>query len=193
MSYLIIGVILLVVVAPIFAILPSTRQRQQARMRKEARAGGVSVELTSIEDPDPDPERYLTATGRPMERRLAVVAWRVTRKRPQDWRLAPQINWTYERVSGAAEANLPQGWRGQFETSVEDEGDSELNGAAELDSLLRASLDDLPGDVAKIEETKYLVSVYWNERNEADAVRIITFLKRCTAVDVNRSTDNEEG
>jgi len=51
MVYLIIGLAVLFIVVPILAVLPSPRQREQLAMRNAARAAGVLVELTSIDDP----------------------------------------------------------------------------------------------------------------------------------------------
>ena len=81
MSYLIVILILFFVVAPIVAILPSKRQKQQMAFRQSARAAGVSVALVKIEDPDSDRDKYLSATGRPLPRDLACVAYRRPRKK----------------------------------------------------------------------------------------------------------------
>ena len=59
MIYLIIGFALLLIIAPIFAILPSARQKEQMNMRRKAMAEGVSVELTSIQDPVPNQDKYI--------------------------------------------------------------------------------------------------------------------------------------
>ncbi|HCC44491.1 MAG TPA: hypothetical protein DEQ32_08855, partial [Gammaproteobacteria bacterium] len=60
MVYLIIGIVLLIVLVPIFSVLPSARQKQQMMMRQTARAAGVSVDLTIIDDPNPDQDKYLS-------------------------------------------------------------------------------------------------------------------------------------
>ena len=52
MVYVLIGVILLAIIVPIISVLPSARQKERMQMRMVARAAGVSVELTSIDDPN---------------------------------------------------------------------------------------------------------------------------------------------
>jgi hypothetical protein len=51
--YVLVGVILIVIIVPIISVLPSARQKERMQMRMIARAAGVSVELTSIDDPNP--------------------------------------------------------------------------------------------------------------------------------------------
>ena len=93
MVYVLIGVILIVVIVPIISVLPSARQKEQMQMRMIARAAGVSVELTSIDDPNPKQGKYIAYTGKPIPPVLKVVAYRLQRKRARDWRHLPKVSW----------------------------------------------------------------------------------------------------
>lgn len=178
MTWVIIGGILALVIAPLFAILPNARQRQQARMRAAARAAGINVSITTIEDPDPDPERYVSASGRSLERKLPVTAWGRPRSRPRDWRKRQQPEWAFARVEGTQEAGLPPGW-------------SEVNPMAgeEMQALRKgviAALDQLPDDVVQVGEQGFVVSVYWHERSEETFDTVAGFLQDAAGATVFR-------
>ena len=49
--------------------------------RRTAMASGVNVELVSITDPDLDPKKYRSSTGKPLPRNLSLVAYRMHRQR----------------------------------------------------------------------------------------------------------------
>ena len=100
MVYLLIGGILLLIVAPIIRILPSRRQKEQMALRRTASSNGLTVELTHIDDPDPDPEKYLSNTGRPLPRVMAVIAYRKPVKKPAEWRRIPAVDWCVVRRQG---------------------------------------------------------------------------------------------
>ena len=67
MIYIIIGLVLLLIAAPIIAVLPSKRQKEQMKLRQQAMAQGISVELTSIDDPIPEQKKYITGTGKQLK------------------------------------------------------------------------------------------------------------------------------
>ncbi|MEX0940919.1 MAG: hypothetical protein WD002_00065 [Pseudomonadales bacterium] len=175
MAYLAIAVILLVIIAPILAILPSKRQKEQMFLRKKAMADGFSVELTRIDDPDPDPEKYLSNTGKPLERVMSVAAYRFPRRKPPDWRRLPNINWALVRRRNAVGQGLPANW-------VWDEPPpGEMS--RELRAYIAGSLQKLPDDVVRVDESKYVISVYWTERGgEVGVAAIITFVKACAEI-----------
>lgn len=175
MVYLIIGVILLLVIAPIFAVLPSGRQKERMALRKLAMSKGFTVALTRIEDPDPDPGKYLTNTGKPIDRVMDAVAYRAVRRRPSNWRQLPRTDWSVVRRRDATSADLPPGWA--FE------GDASLQISNDFKGFLSTHLANLPADVLKVDEENFYVSVYWNEHGGADAVNdIIGFLNACREI-----------
>ena len=171
MSYLIIGFILILIIAPVFAILPSARQKEQMRLRKQAMESGISVELTSIRDPIPRQDKYISNTGKSLEPIVKLVAYRMPRTKPRHWRLSPAIDWALER--GDAEMpDLPGLWRWS-------ESKPETLSEA-MNEFLRNELISLPDDVVKIEELNYVMSIYWHERSgEVGLASILRFLNGC--------------
>ena len=109
MIYLIITLVLLVALAPIFAILPSARQKAQMKMRDAARQAGISVKITVIDDPNPRQEKYLSqTTGRMMPARLKLACYRLQLPTP-----VMDIHWRYERKPAAAGQATGAGVKGQ--------------------------------------------------------------------------------
>ena len=175
MVYIIIVVVLIMIIAPIIAVLPSTRQKEQMALRRTAMALGFSVQLTRIDDPDPDPEKYLSNTGKPLERVMSVVAYRLPRKRPKDWRRLPQIDWCLVRKHDATMPDLPPGWVWELHP-----GDRV---SPEFLKFLTTQVNRLPADIVRIEEAGYLISAYWNEHGGEDAVNAITkFITECAGI-----------
>ena len=175
MVYLAIAVVLILIIAPIFAILPSKRQKEQMALRRIAMSEGLSVELTRIEDPDPDPQKYLSNTGKPLERVMAVIAYRYARRRPANWRQVARVDWCLVRRQGAGGEGLPPNWT--WEAGTTDRLSSAMR------SFIGDNLAKLPNDVVRVEEINYVISVYWNEQGGTEAVNaIIGFVKDCALV-----------
>jgi hypothetical protein len=160
--YVLIGVILLAIIVPILLVLPSTRQKERMQMRMIARAAGVSVELTSIDDPNPKQDKYITYTGKRIPAVLKVVAYRLQRKREREWRQLPKVSWCLSK-------DLDNNWHWK----------SELNRAMnkELAGWLQDVAPGLPADVIQIEEDSYTISVYWHERIKGEEQVVLDFLK----------------
>lgn len=186
MVYVLIGVAILFIVGPIIAVLPSKRQREQMAMRKQAMARGVSIEFTSIEDPDPDPEKYLSNTGKPLERIKKVVAYRILRPKPSGWRQMPRIDWCVVRAGDSPGDELADGW--QWEKRLPP---PEMSN--ELRSFLANRLQKMPNDVVRVDEVRFVISVYWNERGGEQALlEIMDFLSECTGINPAKPTAESE-
>ena len=76
MVYLLIGLVLLMLIAPIVLILPGKSQKQIMAVRRAAMARGISVELTTIDDPNPDQDKYRTSTGQALPPKLQIAAYK---------------------------------------------------------------------------------------------------------------------
>ncbi len=164
MVYVLIGVILLAIIVPIISVLPSARQKERMQMRMVARAAGVSVELTSIDDPNPKQDKYIGNTGKPIPAVLKVVAYRLQRKRERDWRELPKVSWCLLK-------DLENNW------CWKSEPDPLMN--KELAEWLWEIAPSLPADVVQIEEDSYTLCVYWHERTRGDEQAVLDFLKDC--------------
>jgi len=184
MVYLGIAFVVLLIVAPIIALLPSARQKEQMALRKAARERGLRTELTTIEDPDPDPGKYRSVTGKELPRELKCIAYRRPRPRPAGWRWLPAMEWAVVRGE-PADGALPDGWR----------WDVPLPPAAsdELRSTLVSTLESLPDDVVKVDESHYIVSVYWLERGGMEAgEQVARALETLTATEAHAPRPAED-
>lgn len=176
MTYVIIGVVLLLIIVPIFSVLPSVRQRQQMAMRMAARGEGVSVELTTIKDPNPDQEKYISHIGKRIEPDLKVAAYRVQRHRESGWRQLQQVNWCLKKdLAGAWH------WDQPAHPAMSDE----------LQRFLDEQVPALPEDVEQVHEVGYNIVVYWHERNAGDEKVVFDFLKQCAALPLRKPSKDE--
>lgn len=149
-------------------LLPSARQKEQMALRNRARAQGLQVELTRIDDPDPEPGKYITLTGKPLDPILKCIAYRIPRKRLRDWRRQPIVNWKVFRKRGAMSDGLPADWE-WHETSLE-------TLPQQLRSRIKEGLPTLPADVVVVDEKNYQVSIYWHERGGETGLEALTHL-----------------
>jgi len=163
--YVIIGAILVAIIVPMISVLPSARQKERMQMRMIARAAGVSVELTSIDDPNPQQEKYIAYTGKRIPSVLKVVAYRLPRKRERGWRHLPKVSWCMFK-------DLDNNWRWKSERN------EVMN--KQLVGWLEDVAPNLPADVVQIEENSCNISVYWHERSKGDEEVVLGFLKNST-------------
>lgn len=166
MTYVIIALVLLAIIAPIIRVLPSKEQKERMSKRRLAMSEGIGVELVKIEDPDTDPQKYRSSTGKALDRELSVVAYRLHRGRgvkkqePIHWQLVKH------QAKGRVSFEGPWYWSSPAVTLE----------AGALRDHLSDQLANLPADVVQIEEKNQFVSVYWHEQGEVSEV--IDFLKR---------------
>lgn len=172
MVYVIIAIVFLMIAAPIVAVLPSKRDKARMVKRRAAMKKGIIVEMTSIEDPDPDLEKYLSSTGKPLERKLGVAAYRLQRRKAPDHEARAEAKWAAVGYPARKRIAITERWVWL---------DAEPGpGQKEIKTFLGANLDHLPPDVVKAEEKNFFISVYWQEDGEVQEV--IDFLERCATV-----------
>jgi hypothetical protein len=172
----------LLIIGPAFALLPSARQKEQIAMRRFAMGEGAVVELTKTDDPDPDGDDYLTATGKPLPQVLSVVAYRLHRPPSTHWRKMDPIDWCVVRRQ-AAVSPVP-GW--EWLTSPQ-----QVN--PDFTAYLTAAVGRLPADVVKVEEKASVISVYWKEvGGAASAEVIVDFLKATRDVPVHLPLEEDD-
>lgn len=175
MIYFFIGLAILLIIGPIFALLPSKRQKAQLALRNVARKRGLAVELTQIDDPDPQPGDYISATGKRLPQVKKCIAYRVQRKPQETWQNLPNINWAIARKSETSD-DLAEGW-----CWIDTDSDTlSPQFVQTLKNLLRL----LPADTFKVDEVGSVASIYWTEQgDEQDVAAIHEFLAHVVAVD----------
>ena len=172
MEYLIIVGILLMVVAPVIAVLPNPSQRKKMVLRKAAMSLGINVEITSIDDPDPLQAKYLSSSGKRLPSNLKVVAYRVHCVRPTEWDDPRRRNWVIERRLDNEEGELPGAWCWGSEQPPEL--------SAKLLSFIVLNLESLPQDVIRVDERSRIISIYWQELGDEQGLQTIHyFLENC--------------
>lgn len=183
MAYIIIAVVLALIIVPIIAVLPSARQKEQMNMRKHAMGEGVSVELRTIDDPNPDQEKYVSHTGKQLPRDLKVVAYRLQRRREGDWRRLPKVEWRLQRKQNPPEGNefVDFVW---VRKPVDDMSD-------ELIECIESRINQLPDDVEQVEEVGYIITIDWHEKTVGQEQIVIDFLKHCAAVPLHKPDDTD--
>jgi hypothetical protein len=172
MVYLLIAIVILMIAAPIMAVLPSKRDKARMQKRRLAMGRGIGVEMTNIEDPDLDPDKYRSSTGKPLARRLSVVAYRLQRRKAAGQSERQEARWLALAYPAKKRTSITERWCWQ-----------DLPPDASMDKIeafLASHLDQLPADVVQVEEKNYFISVYWHEIGEVQEV--IEFLEGCAQI-----------
>ena len=165
MVYLFIGLVMLMLIAPIVSILPGKSQKQIMAIRRAAMARGISVELTTIDDPNPNQEKYRTSTGHPLPAKLQVAAYKGLIRLQSSQ--VPAESFQVQRTPGDGETRP-----GAFHTITE----TPLSGAG-LDFLAQFAVG-LPETVQQIVWDGRYLKVFWVERPEMDlGEKIFTFIE----------------
>lgn len=180
MIYLMIALVLLFILVPIISVLPSRRQRERMKMRQQAMAEGIAVQITTMEALAPAQQEG--GRQRQVSRR-EVVGYRIQRPRPSNWRQAPKVDWCLRRAPQEQEQEQKQEQEQGNLTVVE------LPRAAmaeELLAFLEARVPGLPEDVEQVEERAYNLTVYWHEKQLGSERQVIDFLKECSELPAHR-------
>ena len=160
MTWLIIGVVLLVAFGPVLWLIPSKKDKRLAGLRERARVEGFVVELNRLPNLDPTAEERVSAGGRPrvaviecsgysysMARNLEFLpTWRLLQTRQE---LPPETQ---------SSKNRRPGW--EFETGRQPEREH-------LSAMLDATdevLEALPDDVVGLEVARRRLTFYWLEK-----------------------------
>ena len=172
MTWLIIGVVLLVAFGPVMWLLPSKRDRRLAALRERARREGLIVELRRLPKLDPTPEERVSAGGKVRDPVVECMAYSLTLPR----RLRMLEGWRILRHAGAVDDKVPRaGWvvdPGMFAARPH---------VARVAQWLEPLLGELPDDVIGVELTAGSAGVYWLEKgasSEATVGRLAELLRQ---------------
>ena len=160
MIWLIIGVILLAAFGPIFWMVPSRSDRRLAKMRARARALGIQVEMTQLDDLVAEPEARVSAGGVRRDPKVSCAAYRLGLRRLA--RAAP--HWQILRMPDSVDGPI-RGWQWD---AVPSEG-SRLGDA---DYWMRVAdlAAKLPVDALALAADLSEVSCWWRERTGTEDV-----------------------
>ena len=148
MAYLIIALVLALIIAPLFSILPSKAARQIMVVRRAAMARGIAVELTTIDDPNPNQEKYRSNTGRQLAAKLSVGAYKGVARKSSKYPA-----WSVVRQGSPTEDSDVSGFRPATETPI----------PSDLRLFLTEAAKDLPSSVHQIAWDGRQLVVFWVE------------------------------
>ncbi|MCV6589924.1 MAG: hypothetical protein OIF57_13020 [Marinobacterium sp.] len=156
MKWTIIVFIMLSLVGSMMWMMPSPRQKFQAKLRLEARKLGYQVQLVRLKAP--------RAEGETEEETSTVTAYRLMRTNMDRKESDALIPWQAHRVQAIACDGLPQGWSWAW-------GEGELS-EKQL-TLLADVIKALPEDVVALESSPVQVSAFWKEEGEIETLEQI--------------------
>lgn len=159
MKWTIIVLIVMSLIGSMLWVMPSPRQRYQADLRMRARKAGIQVQLARLELP--------RAKGETEGETLSVPAYRflrqnLDRQEKENWQ-----RWEVLRLETLNQEGLPAGWSWRDEHMA-------LQGSAL--ATVHALLEQLPDDVLAVESTPLHLTLFWQERGEADRLETLKSL-----------------
>jgi len=170
MTWVLIGVILLLAFGPVLWLVPSRKDRRLTALRAQGRAEGLVVEIRRIPKPDPRPEERVSAGGKVRTPTLETAVYGLTMHR----KLRHLPGWRIIRMETDDADPLP-GWR--YDRRPTGEGRRYLEPMIEL---ARTLIEALPDDVVALEVEARMLYVYWLEKpgsNVSVVTEIATDLK----------------
>ena len=143
MSYLIIAVVVIVVLSPVFWIMPSPAQKRQMQLRQHAMTLGFIVKIADL------PQSHLAKVRKEkVEQGVTYrLPWAVKRKHPQN------IDYLLMRNSEEAPLCFDNSSFGQ-----------------QMHLLMQDTLLQLPDSVVALEYANPGLAVYWHERGDVELV-----------------------
>ena len=143
MSYLIIAVVVLMVLSPIFWIMPSPKQKRQMQLRQKAMALGLIVKIADL----PQQHRAKVRQEKAEQGVTYLLPWEVKRKHPEG------VEYLLMRDPG----DTPSSFDGSAF-------------AQQMQALMQAALQQLPDSVVALDYAKPGLSLYWRERGDIEVV-----------------------
>ncbi len=175
MTWVIIGLVLVVAFGPILWLVPSKRDKRLSAMRARARSEGLVVEVRRIPKPDPQPEDRVNAGGKVRSPMLECASYGLAL--PRSLRVLP----AWRMVRRAAERSPDPFPDWQYDLRPKGEGRSYLDAVL---TLAAEALGRLPEDVVALEVSPRMVLAYWLERpgsNEASVPVLAATLRDLAA------------
>jgi len=153
MKWAIIVLIMLSLVGSMMWVMPTPRQRFQAKLRLEARKHGLQVSLGHLALP--------RAQGEMEAEELKCPVYRLPRTNLARSERDSFMGWTVARVQAIANEGLPAGW--SWVKGERTLAPARLNQLSEW-------LESLPKEVEAIESDQIHLALYWREPERAGAL-----------------------
>ncbi len=153
LTWLIIAVALFAAFGPLLWMMPSRSDRRLSKMRTRARAHGIQVEMTQLDDLAAEPHARVSAGGVKLEPKVMCAAYRLGMRRLA--RAAPQ--WKILRKPGANDGPI-DGWIWATRPA----------GDAAYWQHVGEVLRKLPSDALACAADASEVSCWWRERATAE-------------------------
>ena len=174
MTWLIILVILLVAFGPVLWLVPSKRDRRLTRLRAQARAEGLIVELKSVPKLNPAAHERVSAGGRIRDPKIECATYQQPLTRKTEY----LPGWCLLRNPGSPGPGPATDLDGKFHPVGELPGWSYLT-APERSEVLSQSIEavkpllgELPEDVVAVELSARTVAAYWLESPGSDVQQV---------------------
>ncbi len=169
MTWIIIIGVLLLAIAPIFWVLPTSAQRRQTKLRNRAMQSGLVVQLVQLPDPDAPAIERVTPSGRQREVKRACIAYRLPLRGIYAERPLPQWRIDRMRLAESSSEDLPPNWKWL--------GERPDVGSEYVDRVI-AVLTNVPADTVAVEAAGDAVSIYWRETGDIENVDRVAELLR---------------
>lgn len=168
MKWMIIILIMMSLIGSMMWVMPTPRQKYQAKLRLQAKQIGFRVQLERVTLP--------RAKGEMEPETTTVTAYRLIRNRRDKKPAQTHTPWTVYRIAAVADLGLPQGWSWGL-------GEKTLS-QPQLD-MLADIIEAMPDDVLAIQSNPVEVGVFWSEEGgEAMLDLIKTQLERLLDADL---------
>ncbi len=155
MKWLIITLVVSSLIGSVMWVMPSPRERFQAKLRLKARALGFQVQIAQLALP--------RQKGEMEAETLSVPVYRQVRTNLNSQQKDRWITWQVYRGETLAQDGLPEGW-----SWILGEGRLSAENLVKIGETLNA----LPADAIALESTPIHLNVFWREADEASLDRI---------------------
>lgn len=156
MKIFIIVVVVMSLLGSFMWMMPTPREKMQAKLRLKAKKEGFMVQLVRLTAP--------RAEGEMDEKVRNTPAYRLPRSNLDKREVSAMVPWQIFRVTAIANEGLPEGW--SWKLGERTLSDTQL-------SLLTDVIELLPSDVAALESTPVNVTAFWNERTGEDQLETL--------------------
>lgn len=149
MKWMIIVLIMMSLVGSMMWVMPTQRQKHQAKLRTKAKTLGFQVQLEKITAP--------RAKGEMEPESKTIPAYRILREQMGKRERNNLRSWQVFRVESIADTGLPSGWSWS-------DGEGTFN--ADQLALLGEVIAALPGGVFSIESSPVYSGLFWDEQGD---------------------------